>query len=46
MDPEVDRGQTPSLVDEQVALVHVGMEQAIPHGVAQEGLDDRSTEQG
>ena len=31
----------PSRVDEQVALVHVGMEEAVAQGVAQEGLDQR-----
>ena len=32
------------LVDEQIALVHVGVEEAVAHGVAQEGLQDGEAE--
>ena len=36
-DAEVDRHQPPVSVDEQVARVHVGMKEAVAHGVLQEG---------
>jgi hypothetical protein len=35
-DAEVDGDETPGVVDEQIALVHVGMEEAVAHGVLQE----------
>ena len=34
----------PLVVDEQVALVHVGMEEAVAHGVAEERAQDREAE--
>ena len=45
-DAEVDRDEAPLPVDEQVALVHVGMEQAVAHRVTQEALDDDGAELG
>ncbi len=35
-DAEVDGDDAALLVDQQVALVHVGVEEAVAHGVAQE----------
>jgi hypothetical protein len=43
-DAVVHGDQVVVAVDEQVALVHVGMEEAVAHGVAQERLDDRVAE--
>ena len=37
-DAEVDGDEPALLVDEQIALMHVGVEEAVAHGVAQEGL--------
>ena len=37
-DAEIDRNHRAVLLDEQVALVHVGVEEAVAHGVAQERL--------
>ena len=38
-DAEVDRDQLAVVVDEQVAGMHVGVEEAVAQRVAQEGLD-------
>ena len=43
-DPEVDRRQPPVGKHEQIALVEVGMEEAVDHGLAQEGADEDSGE--
>ena len=40
-DAEVDGDDAPLLVDEQVALVHVGVEEAVAHGVTQERAQRR-----
>src|ERR1019366_7656043 len=37
-DAKVDRDDSSGLVDEKIALVHVGVEKAVAHGVAQKGL--------
>ena len=39
-DAEIHGGQPSLRVDEQIALMHVGVKKAVPHGVAQEGLND------
>ena len=41
-DAEVDRDQVAVGVDEQVARMHVGVEEAVAQRVAQEGLDHRA----
>ncbi len=43
-DPEIDRDEAPLAIDEQVALMHVGVKQAVAHRVAQEALDDDGAE--
>ena len=43
-DAEIDRHQLAVVVDEQVAGMHVGVEEAVAQRVAQEGLDDRAAE--
>jgi hypothetical protein len=40
-DAEIDGNQLSGAVDEQVSLVHVGMEEAVADRVAEEALDDR-----
>ncbi len=35
-DAEVDGDDLAVVIDEKIALVHVGVEKAIPHGMAQE----------
>ncbi len=43
-DAEVDRDQPAGVVDEQIAGMHVGVEEAVAQRVAQEGLDHRARE--
>ena len=43
-DAEVDRDDVAVRVDQQIALVHVGMKEAVAHGVAQERAQHRQTE--
>ena len=43
-DAEIDGHQISRPVDEQVSLVHVGMEEAVADGVAEEALDHRIAE--
>ena len=43
-DAEVDGDDGARLVDQQVALVHVGVEEAVAHGVAQERAQDREAQ--
>ena len=43
-DAEIDGDDVARLVDQQVALVHVGMEKAVAHGVAQERAQHREPE--
>ncbi len=43
-DAEVDRDQLAGVVDEQVAGMHVGVEEAVAQRMAQEGLDQRAGE--
>ncbi len=43
-DAEIDRDEPAVMVDEQVSGMHVGVEEAVAHGVAQEGLDDVAAE--
>ena len=43
-DAEIDRHQLAVVVDEQVAGMHVGVEEAVAQRVAQEGLDHRAAE--
>ena len=43
-DAEVDRDDAALPVDQQVALVHVGVEEAVAHGVAQERAQRREAE--
>ena len=38
MMPKSTATMRPSLVDEQIAGMHIGVEEAVAHGVAQEGL--------
>ena len=38
--PKSTAVRRPSGVDEQIALMHVGVEETVAHGVTQEGLDD------
>ena len=41
-DAEVDRDELALVVDEQIARMHVGVEEAVAQRVAQEGLDHRA----
>jgi hypothetical protein len=43
-DAEVDGDKAALLVDEEIALMHVGMEKAVAHGVTQEGLQHMGAE--
>ncbi len=43
-DAEVDGDEAPRVVDEQVALVHVGVKEAVAHGVLQERAHHREAE--
>ena len=43
-DAEIHRGEAPLRVNEQISLMHVGMEKSIPHRGAQEGLNDVAAE--
>ena len=43
-DPEVDGDDAAIAVDEQISLVHVGMEESVAHCVSQESLDDVSSQ--
>ena len=43
-DAEVDGNEAPGVIDEQVALVHVGVEEAVAHGVLQERAHHREAE--
>ena len=45
-DAEIDRDEAALGVDEEVPGMHVGVEEAVPDRVAQEGLDDRAAERG
>ena len=45
-DAEIDRDDTPLGVDEEIALVHVGVEEAVAQRVAQERLDQGPAELG
>ena len=45
-DAEVDRHQPGVGVDEQVAGMHVGVEETVAQGVAQKALDHRAAERG
>ena len=45
-DAEIDRDDAPFSVDEEIALVHVGVEKAVAQRVAQERLDQRAGELG
>ncbi len=37
---EIDSHQIVLRVDEQIALMHIGMEETVPHGMAQKGLEN------
>ena len=41
-DPEIDRREPTFAVDEEVSLMHVGVEEAVADGMAQEVLHHRS----
>ena len=43
-DAEIDRDQPAVVVDEQIARMHVGVEEAVAQRVAQEALDHRAAE--
>ena len=43
-DAEIDGDDLTSVIDEQVSLMHVGMEEAVTHGVAEKGSEHRQTE--
>src|SRR5215471_9697805 len=43
-DAEINRDELAVVIDEQVAGMHVGMEEAVAHGVAEKGLDHRTPE--
>ena len=43
-DAEVDGDEPPGVIDEQVALMHVGVEEAVAHGVLQERAHHRQAE--
>ena len=45
-DAEIDRDQVAVGIDEQIAGMHVGMEEAVAHGVAQEALDHGAADVG
>ena len=43
-DAEIDSCQAALLIEEQIALMHVGMKKTIAHCVTQKGLDDRPSQ--
>ncbi len=43
-DAEIDGDDAPLIVDEQISRMHVGMEEAVAHGVAEEGLHQPGAE--
>ena len=45
-DAEIDRDDAALGVDEEIALMHVGVKEAVAQGVAQERLDQRAPELG
>ena len=45
-DAEIERDDAALGVDEEIALMHVGVEEAVAQGVAQEGLDQLAPERG